>query len=508
MTYGALIFSPYVIPYTTTSAIPPLAPALLKSCLGKEGIESTVFDFNIEFHHWVSSNEQYKQLRVWMNTPHYQLDHSLFNEFQKFIAGCVRQLKNINCQVVGISAFSHVSQAFIEDLCYAIRLTLPHMHIVLGGSGCSVSHQQYLKTWGEIMLDNNLADCVVYGEAEHIIADIFKNKKTGIVSVAQISNSDLLEIPIPDFDDYQWDLYGDIDLIQLPITATKGCVRKCSFCDVAHIWPKFRYRQGKKVADEMIQIYQKYKISNFSFTDSLINGGLKPFREMNEQLCSVLPNTVKYTGQFICRDQQSMPPDDFALMARGGCSRVSIGIESGSESVRNHMKKGFSDVDLHYTAQQLLSNNISQIWNIIVGYPTETDNDWQLTIDLIKRYKKYNRFIKIYPTGVFQLLGNTPITTEDSLQHLAIDNSSAAGYQEYNWVSANNPKNTLRKRARQWQQLVDLIKEQDMSGIPLSQLQVKTHVLLQQLEYYESKSHKPIFKIHQQSFQEPAGFVD
>ena len=504
MTYSALIFSPYVI----SSSIPPLAPALLKSCLAKDGVESTVLDFNIDFHHWITLDEQHQQLSVWMNTPHYQLDSSVFSKFQVFIESCLQKIKRLDCRVIGISAFSHVSQPFVEDLCYALKLKLPHIHIVLGGSGCSISHQQYSKTWGEIMFENNLVDCVVYGEAEHIIADIFKNKTTGIVSVPQISNDELLEIPIPDFADYQWDLYGPIESIQLPITSTKGCVRKCSFCDVAHLWPKFRYRQGAKVADEIIQIYQKYGIVNFSFTDSLINGGLKPFREMNEQLSIRLPNTIHYVGQFICRDQHSMPPNDFALMARGGCTRVSIGIESGSQAVRDHMKKGFSDEDLHYTAEQLLRNGISQSWNIIVGYPTETDDDWHLTIDLIKRYKKYHQSIKIYPVGVFQLLGNTPITTDDALEHLAIENLSANGYKEYNWVSANNPKNTLRHRANQWQQLVALIKDQDMVGISAARLDEKTHVLLKQLEYYESKSNRPIFKIHQQSFQEPANFID
>ena len=110
--------------------------------------------------------------------------------------------------------------------------------------------------------------------------------------------------------------------------------------------------------------------------------------------------------------------------------------------------------------------------------------------------------------GVFQLLGNTPITTDDALEHLAIENLSANGYKEYNWVSANNPKNTLRHRANQWQQLVALIKDQDMVGISAARLDEKTHVLLKQLEYYESKSNRPIFKIHQQSFQEPANFID
>jgi len=271
---------------------------------------------------------------------------------------------------------------------------------------------------------------------------------------------------------------------------------------VAVIWPKFRYRRGENVATEMIEVYQRYGIKNFAFTDSLINGGLKPFREMNTILSDRLPETVRYSGQFICRSQKDMPEKDFYLMRRGGCNRVSIGIESGSEQVRSHMKKQFSNADIKYTVAELLKNGIQQSWNIIVGYPTETDRDWQETLDLIYQYRVHSDLIKVSPVGVFQMLQNTPMTKHEMLEELDIEMHMLNGYSEYGWISNKNPGNDLRLRATRWKQLVAMLKDLDMIN-PFTNIDQKTMVIEQQVEYYGKKSNKPVFEIRRQSIQDP-----
>jgi radical SAM superfamily enzyme YgiQ (UPF0313 family) len=259
----------------------------------------------------------------------------------------------------------------------------------------------------------------------------------------------------------------------------------------------------------MIGIYQRYGIKHFAFTDSLINGGLKPFREMNQILSDRLPNTVNYSGQFICRDAKSMPPTDFELMKSGGCYSVSIGVESGSELVRNHMKKGFSEADLHYTAEQLLKQDILQYWNIIVGYPTETDQEWLKTVKLIEQYRKHNTLIKIIPVGVFQLLSNTPITEHSMLESLKIEIVPISGYSEYNWTSHLNRSNTFSARVNRWQELVNVLQSYDMLGTSAARIAQKTNIIQSQLEYYESnQSGKTVFPIQQQSFQAPSNIIN
>jgi hypothetical protein len=481
--------------------IPPLGPALLKGCLMREGMLAQTFDFNLEFQ--LNFPKKYQtEIIAWMTTPEMTVNLDHFNVYQEFLKECASKVLSCNPTSVGISVFSHESQRFAEDLCYHIRLCQQEIFIVVGGSGVIVNQNFYGKSWAELAIDSGLVDCVLIGEGELMIANIIKNQSRGIIKTSQLDKEELADLPVPNFTDYNLDAYGPRENLQLPITASKGCVRSCTFCDVANLWPKFRYRRGENVATEMIEIYQSYGIKKFAFTDSLINGGLKPFREMNAVLSKRLPKTISYSGQFICRSQRDMPEDDFYLMRNGGCSRVSIGIESGSESVRNHMKKQFSNRDLHYTVNELLKNDIQQVWNIIVGYPTETEQDWQETLDLIYQYRNHNHLIKIAPIGVFQMLQNTPMTEPQMLSELDIEMHIVNGYSEYGWVSSKNPKNNLRQRANNWKQLVSMLKDLDMASFATN-IDQRTMVIEQQVEYYEKKSDKPVFEIRQQSIQIP-----
>jgi radical SAM superfamily enzyme YgiQ (UPF0313 family) len=144
--------------------------------------------------------------------------------------------------------------------------------------------------------------------------------------------------------------------------------------------------------------------------------------------------------QFIARSKTQMPPEDFTLMKKGGGNMVSIGIESASESVRTHMKKGFSNEDMWYTYEQCKNNNIKMGLMMLVGYPTETKEDFQETLLMLEQLKargyfeinpvngfKYVRRISFGPT--MQIYEGMPLTTMSMDLH---DDASN------NWVYKNN----------------------------------------------------------------------
>jgi radical SAM superfamily enzyme YgiQ (UPF0313 family) len=252
----------------------------------------------------------------------------------------------------------------------------------------------------------------------------------------------------PDYTDIDWSLYGDdTDKFSTAfITGSRGCVRNCTFCDVAGMWPKYRFRSGKNIAGEIIETRKKYKISSFEFTDSLVNGSMKAFRDMCNSLTDYR-NTSGDTSwgwqsQFIARSKVQMPPEDFELMKKSGGNMVSIGIESASESVRNHMKKGFSNSDMWYTYEQCRKNNIKVGIMMLVGYPTETKEDFQQTLSMLEKLKnegyfeinpangfKYIRRISFGPT--MQIYKGMPITAMS--QEMGMYDDSNA-----HWVYQNN----------------------------------------------------------------------
>lgn len=469
----------------------------------EDNIQAMTFDLNLHYQTKLDSSVQ-DEITSWIYTPDIEINYGSYQKYQQFLNSEIDKICKFNPTVLLISVFSHQSQRVAEDLCYEMKRRYPDIFIIAGGSGVHIHLNEYHKRWCDVMLDNQILDAVLIGEGENIVSELVSKRTKGIIQAPQLDNEELKDLPIPDFDDYDFAAYGKIEDLSLPITASKGCVRRCSFCDVASIWPKFRYRRGENVANEMIGIYKKYGINKFKFTDSLINGGLKPFREMNTYLAEHLPETVEYIGQFICRSKKVMPPSDFDLMKQGGCKKVSIGIESGSEQVRNHMQKKFTDDDMFYVIEELLQRQIVQHWNIIVGYPTETEEDWQHTINLIEKYKNYNHLIQIVPVGVFQLLQNTPMSTSDMMKQLELESHVIDGYTEYSWISRLNPTNTFAKRIDRFKELISILSAYKLF-VPGNRIEQKLQVLEKQYEFYE-KQNTNLIPVLQQSVQEPTNF--
>ncbi|MCB0378562.1 MAG: radical SAM protein [Bdellovibrionales bacterium] len=136
--------------------------------------------------------------------------------------------------------------------------------------------------------------------------------------------------------------------------------------------------------------YQKYGRETVYFTDSLVNGSVKMFRELCATLADFratgdLPDTFSWTGHFICHREGVMKEADYRLMKESGCSLLHIGIESGSERVRDQMGKKFSNRDIDICMEMLAKHQMSAQFLMIIGYPTETESDFQDTLRLFQK---------------------------------------------------------------------------------------------------------------------------
>jgi radical SAM superfamily enzyme YgiQ (UPF0313 family) len=495
--YDLLVAS---IPFTYTFG-PSLGPALLKACCEKEDISTFAWDLSADFNHRYENKEDYKNIISWMQSPELQLSKDEYDFYQSIIKYYVdRIIKDFNPKIIALSLLTINSQKFTEDLCYQLKLLNPKLKIILGGGGVNLNLYQYNKNWYELMLESTLADTILIGEGEYALPRIIKSNLIGIVTEPLLNNDQFENVPFPNYDDYDfsyytshnsfWDRRSNTynDTVAM-VTASKGCVKSCNFCDVAKIWPKFRFRSGQRVADEIKYLYNKYGIKFFNFSDSLINGGMKTFQAMNEALANDLPNTINYQAQFIFRGPRDMPEKHFELMARAGCSLVNVGLESGSERVREHMGKGSSSEDVNYSTEMLIKYNIRQTWNIITGYPTETDEDWQETINLIKYWMpKSNGLLSVTPINTFLLLDKTPITDTDLYYQLQLEQEIVNGYSSFAWKSKLYPDNTYQVRAERFFEVCNLL----ISYNPEEEINLRNKIqtVKKQLDWYNENKVK------------------
>jgi hypothetical protein len=434
---------------------PSAGTAQLKGVLQSNGFSSRIIDLNLDLFN--QSGNEY-QLYFDYLTSTGDLNEAQFEFLDSLFDKWVDQLIAFSPKYVGISIFTYQCQPSARILLSKLRLKF-HGKIVIGGAGISTNGiASVYNDFGAEMLGSNLIDYFIRGDGEYALLELLKgNTDYPGINNDQYLQLSLDDVPMPEYDDLiNLDYMYDNDQKILPINGSRGCVRKCMFCDIHEHWKKFTFRSGHVLAAEMIYNYEKYGVRRFTFTDSLINGSMKAFRDLLRTLIQYYKDNdledafFRFNGQFICRNSKQQTDEDYVLMGKAGCDHVLIGVETGSESVREDMKKQFTTAELKNVLEQFEKNNITTIFSMISGYPTETIQDHQLTLDMFTEFQKYalNGTINGLNLGsTLSIDEGTPLYKEMSnlgLIHF-YESTSRVGL---NWVNVNNPDLTLIERIR------------------------------------------------------------
>jgi radical SAM superfamily enzyme YgiQ (UPF0313 family) len=390
-----------IIPKINPDA-PTVGPAVLKAHCEAEGFSCEVVDFNIKLYNELKSKN--KESLYFKDDAMFALDRLtpdltpefevFYNEFEYVFLDWIDFIKEKNPRVIGLSLLTLFSLSVATRLGELIRKHIPDLKILWGGAAIEYGIEVFKK--------RNLFDDYIFGDAEYSLTEYLKGNMTykGINSLAVNQISNLEDVLLPNYDDINWDEYDDIDgCLPVYITGSRGCVKRCTFCNVADMWPDFRYRSGKSIAEEIISIKERYDRYTFRFTDSLINGSMKAFRNLLTELIKYRKTNSKFgwSSQWIIRSKNQSPVTDYENMKKSGCVWLEIGLESFSQDVRFHMGKKFTDEDMWWCLEHLNKYEIPHVLLMITGYPTETEEDHQTTLRSVRKifemgWQKYTRF--------------------------------------------------------------------------------------------------------------------
>ena len=434
------------------------------------GYSARVRDYNLQLFRDLKDSQTVNELTNYFTIKSTKLQPKTKKILDAWYKDTVQDILDNNPKFLGISVFTFECQRATEELLEQLR---PQFRgkIIVGGAGLSTTGiASTTNDFGTRLKDAGLVDFFVRGEGEYSLLQILKNNRD-LISGVNNDNFDQIEdldsIPFPNYEDIiNLPYHYSVPEIQLPITTSRGCVRRCTFCDIHAFWKKYTYRSGANVAQELIHHYERHGVTNFFFTDSLINGSIKSFRELYTELNRYykennLPNAFfKWGGQFIVRSSSQLKPHDYKLAARSGMNGLVLGVESLSENVRNHMKKGFTNADLDYTLEQFRKNKLNCYFLIIVGYPTETQEDFEEVCEQFMKYQGYAIDGTIFGVN----LGGTLSVDEGTPLHvhghkLDLDFASTSGIDTVfglDWINKNNPTLTLEERIRRRIQLQEL----------------------------------------------------
>ena len=431
---------------------PPGILSILASCCEQIDYDYEIFDLSLHMHKKIGL-EQAKSIEV---------DFSM-NEFSSitnknlYIKCCedfIKCIKKYSPDFVAISVFTFHSLLSAQTLLDLIQKTKfeKKFKIVLGGVGLTSSRLTKGISFGKYCLQNKLCDHIILGEGEKAFIELLKNnlQYPGIDYNPPLKIEDLDDIPTPSYKKINPRDYFYSEFPEITLTGSKGCVRKCSFCDVVSYWDKFVYRDGKNVANDLYTIYKNTGVQHFNFSDSLINGSMKSFRAFNKHIISLKSKDINfnptYRGQFICRPQSQMNEQDYIDMKHAGCHTLVVGIESFSEKIRDHMGKKFDNKSIDFHVEMCAKYQLKTVFLLLSGYVTESIQEHYENLKALKKYQKYGlarviSAINIAVGGLSILPGSPLYNKAEELGIISSDN-----FQTYH--VQNNPSLTDIERLR------------------------------------------------------------
>ena len=454
--YAVILSIPRVAPVR-----PAAAPAIIKRIINEHNLPSKILDININyFTNFKNSVDLalFNEIDDYLFVKNKTLSATAATEFYKFIDVWIQQITALQPKKLFISIFSWQAQRFVEEFLRRFRL-VSTIEVIVGGQGLiREENGSYSERpeFAHYLKRERLIDHWIRGEAETTIPEIIK----GNYNVAGIDTDFLAErsnikthVPM-NFDDFDIIKYqSGYATGVLPMETSRGCVRNCTFCDIPTMQGGFRFKTGLQLANEMIHYYESYGVRDYFFHDALCNGSVKDFRQFNDILIEYyqknnLPDRYfSYSSHAIVHNERAFRPGDFESMGRAGADTMVIGVETGSDRVRTHMKKGYIGQDLDYNMEQYSKHKMHVYFLIIVGFPTETEEDFVETLDMLTKYQRYVADGTIIGVNLGTTLtieeGTELYDQPNTLKIVGINNQRPQGTA---WICEDNPELTYKER--------------------------------------------------------------
>ena len=294
---------------------------------------------------------------------------------------------------VAITTTFYVLNFPVSEMVEFIRKHNSKVKIIVGGPLIANHSRNYLVDGFAAALSDMGADIyVIEGQGEWTLAQIINCLKDGgdlnsVPNIAYFENGKLRRTKIQpennglDENYIDWLAFPEENLGKTIQTRTaRSCAFNCSFCNYPTRAGKLTLMGLETFEKEMDSIQRLGGAENVVFIDDTFNVPLPRFKEM----CRLMIDKnyqFKWFSYFRCSNSDEEAID---LMARSGCKGVFLGIESGSPQILKNMNKAATPEKYVEGMRLLHERDILTFGSFITGFPGETDETVQETVDFIK----------------------------------------------------------------------------------------------------------------------------
>ena len=309
------------------------------------------------------------------------------------------KLATVQPNLIGITSMTPTIQSAIESANVA-KEVCPDSTIIFGGPHTTFMDKQVLD-------EEKNVDIIVRGEGEQTLLEIaqnisnnnkinqiegitFRNNEHIVRTPNRMYIQNLDELPRPAYHNFPLEKYRLFGRRILPIITSRGCPSQCSFCTTSRIFGKaFRARSPKNVVDELEWLRDEHGADAFSFYDDTFTLNKKRALE----ICKEIKNR-KIKLPWDCQTRVStVSKEMLTKMREANCQQVFFGVESGCQKILNAVNKG-TTVEQNKAAIKLAKESgLFVAVSVMVGYPGETPEMLNQTIDLLRETEPDDAYI-------------------------------------------------------------------------------------------------------------------
>lgn len=211
-------------------------------------------------------------------------------------------------------------------------------------------------------------------------------RQNGKITVNQPFYSENINaLPAPNYDGFPLGRYLAPSTV-LPVQFSRGCYYKdCAFCALTLDHQNFRQKDPGKTVDDLQMLTEKYRTPYFFFTDECF--ALSPTKRMCQQILDRKLN-IQWTAEM--RFEKNLSRDLLTLMRDAGCLKLVFGLESFNQRVMDFMKKGIKQESVRRITEDCVDLGIAVHCYIIVGFPTEQEEEALETMNFIVENTRLN----------------------------------------------------------------------------------------------------------------------
>ncbi len=342
---------------------------------------------------------------------------------------------------VAITTTFYTSPAPIVEIIQLVREHSPDTKIIIGGPYIYNVCSDLDELSQDCIFDSIGADIYVFdSQGEKTLSQILAELKNETPDLSQVPNlifqqkkrtyartERIIEDNNMDENVVDWSLFNkDSYTPTAQMRTARSCAFKCAFCRYPAVAGPLRLNSIDVLESELRKLNEQ-KVNNIVFIDDTFNVPLRRFKD----ICRMMIRNkfdFNWFSYFRCSNSDDEAID---LMADAGCKGVFLGIESGDQSILNNMNKTVTIDKYRNGIRKLKERGIVTHAALIIGFPGETAETVQNTIDFIEETAP-----TFYSAGVWYFDPKAPVSHK--VEEFGIQGGGMAWtHNTMNWKEAD-----------------------------------------------------------------------